>query len=67
MAAQRAPAREHFEITGGGFVATGPNDEAVPSSANGCAYRVGFYGSTPAYYPVLEAHGLHDLGPKLNA
>jgi hypothetical protein len=28
--------------------------------------RVGFYGSTPAYYPVFEAHGLHDLGPKLN-
>ena len=30
-------------------------------------YRVAFYGSTPAYWPVLEIHGLHDLGRKLNA
>ena len=28
--------------------------------------RVGFYGSTPAYWPVFEAHGLEDLGHKLN-
>jgi hypothetical protein len=29
--------------------------------------RVAFYGSTPAYYPVLAAHRLEDLGLKLNA
>jgi len=29
--------------------------------------RVAFYGSTPAYYPVLAVHGLEDLGLKLNA
>ena len=29
--------------------------------------RVAFYGSTPAYYPVLAVHGLEDLGRKLNA
>ena len=29
-------------------------------------YRIAFYGSTPAYYPVLAAHGLEDLGLKLN-
>ena len=29
--------------------------------------RVAFYGSTPAYYPVLAVHGLEDLGHKLNA
>ena len=29
--------------------------------------RVAFYGSTPAYYPVLALHGLEDLGHKLNA
>jgi hypothetical protein len=28
--------------------------------------RVAFYGSTPAYYPVLAVHGLEDLGLKLN-
>ena len=29
--------------------------------------RVGFYGSTPSYWPVFEAHGMEDLGHKLNA
>jgi probable F420-dependent oxidoreductase len=58
--------REHFEITGGGFLATGPSDEAVHKQREWVRGRVGFYGSTPAYYPVFEAHGLHDLGPKLN-
>ena len=29
-------------------------------------YRVAFYGSTPAYWPVLETDGFHDLGRKLN-
>jgi hypothetical protein len=28
--------------------------------------RVAFYGSTPAYWPVLEVHGLGELGRKLN-
>jgi hypothetical protein len=28
--------------------------------------RVAFYGSTPGYWPVLELHGLGDLGRKLN-
>jgi probable F420-dependent oxidoreductase len=58
--------REHFEITGGGFIATGATDEAVHKQREWVRGRVGFYGSTPAYYPVFEAHGLHDLGPKLN-
>ena len=28
--------------------------------------RVGFYGSTRAYWPVFEEHGLQELGEKLN-
>jgi hypothetical protein len=28
---------------------------------------LGFYGSTPAYRPVLEVHGWGDLQPELNA
>ncbi len=58
--------RETFEITGGGFIATGSNDEKVHEIREWVRYRVGFYGSTPAYYPVLEAHDLKDLGLKLN-
>lgn len=29
-------------------------------------YRIGFYGSTRAYWPVLVEHGLEELGQKLN-
>ena len=28
--------------------------------------RIGFYGSTRAYWPVLEQHDMLDLGEKLN-
>ena len=56
---------ENFEVTGGGFVATGPNEEEVAKQVEKLRYRVAFYGSTPAYFGVFETHGLHDLGPKL--
>ena len=59
--------REDFEITGGGFVVTGKDDEAVQKLFDWVRYRVAFYGSTPAYWPVFEVHGLGDLGRKLNA
>ena len=29
-------------------------------------YRIGFYGSTKAYWPVFEQHDLLDLGEELN-
>jgi probable F420-dependent oxidoreductase len=58
--------REQFEIAGGGFIATGRDDAAVARMFEWVRMRVGFYGSTPAYWPVLEAHGLDELGRKLN-
>ena len=59
-------ARERFEITGGGFIATGPDEAAVAKMVEWVRYRVAFYGSTPAYWPVLAVHGLEELGRKLN-
>src|SRR5215469_14431056 len=59
--------RAQYEISGGGFLATGPDDEAVARRFEWVRQRVAFYGSTPAYYPVLAIHGLEDLGHKLNA
>lgn len=59
--------RADFRITGGGFIATGPNHEAVDRSVEWVRQRIGFYGSTPAYWPVFETHDLGDLGQKLNA
>ena len=44
-----------FEIWGGGFIATGPDEEAVAKKVEWVRYRVAFYGSTPAYWPVLDA------------
>jgi probable F420-dependent oxidoreductase len=58
--------RENFEVSGGGFLATGPDDATVAHMFEWVRQRVAFYGSTPAYYPVLAAHGLEDLGLKLN-
>ena len=58
--------RDNFEFSGGGFVATGADDEAVQKMYEWIRQRVGFYGSTPSYWPVLEVHDLMDLGHKLN-
>jgi probable F420-dependent oxidoreductase len=59
--------RSQYEISGGGFLATGPDDETVARRFEWVRQRVAFYGSTPAYYPVLAVHGLEDLGHRLNA
>jgi probable F420-dependent oxidoreductase len=58
--------RSDFEISGGGFIVTGKDDEAVNKMFEWVRMRVGFYGSTPSYWPVFEAHGWQDLGQKLN-
>ena len=58
--------RKRFEISGGGFIATGADDEAVAKMFEWVRIRIGFYGSTRAYWPVLEAHDLEELGLKLN-
>ena len=58
---------DRFEITGGGFIATGPDEKAVREAAEKVRYRVAFYGSTPAYRGVFDLHGVGDLGIRLNA
>lgn len=57
--------RKHFQISGGGFIATGATDEAVAKATEWVRTRVGFYGSTKAYWPVFAEHGLEELGEKL--
>ncbi len=58
--------RAEFRISGGGFVCTGPDERAVSEMVEFVRYRIGFYGSTRAYWPVLEQHGLEELGQQLN-
>jgi probable F420-dependent oxidoreductase len=65
--AKAGRARSQYEISGGGFLATGADDAAVARRFEWVRQRVAFYGSTPAYYPVLAVHRLEDLGHKLNA
>jgi len=65
--ARSGRSRERFEINGGGFIATGPDDASVAKMLAWVRQRIGFYASTPAYWPVLEAEGMADLGPRLNA
>ena len=57
---------ESCEITGGGFIATGPDEATVAAAAEKVRYRVAFYGSTPSYRGVFDIHGLTDLGIKLH-
>jgi probable F420-dependent oxidoreductase len=63
--AARGRERSAFEVCGGGFVATGIDGAAVAKMRELIRYRVAFYASTQAYFPVLEAHGWKPLGEKL--
>lgn len=63
--ARTGRSRDHFEISGGGFVATGATDEAVAEAVEWVRMRIGFYGSTKAYWPVLAERGLEELGHEL--
>ena len=59
--------RAHFDVFGGGFVVTGPDDKTVAEGMEQVRRRVAFYGSTRSYLPILSLHGLDDLGLKLHA
>jgi probable F420-dependent oxidoreductase len=58
--------RQHFEVWGGGFVATGPDDAAVAKQLEWVRYRIAFYGSTRTYAGVLTLHGWDDLAASLH-
>ncbi len=49
------------------IVATGHRDHELEAARNGVRSLLAFYGSTPAYRPVLEVEGWQDLQPELNA
>jgi probable F420-dependent oxidoreductase len=58
--------RAGFEISGAPLVATGPTEEAMEQARQAVRGQVAFYGSTPAYRPVLDRHGWGDLGEELH-
>lgn len=57
---------EGFEITGPSFVVTGTTESELEQAATGTRQQIAFYGSTPAYRPVLELHGWGALQDELN-
>jgi probable F420-dependent oxidoreductase len=65
-AAKAGKTRLDLTVSYPGFVVTGPDEESMAAAAKGVREQIGFYGSTPAYRPVLELHGWGDLHPELN-
>ena len=65
-AAKAGRTRADLELSIPAFVVTGRDDEELARSATGVRRQVAFYGSTPAYRPVLEHHGWGDLQDELN-
>lgn len=58
--------REDFQITYPCFVVTGTDEASFARARETVSRQIGFYGSTPAYRPVLESIGAGELQPVLN-
>lgn len=58
--------RADFEISYPVFVVTGENEEQMRASRLAVTKQIAFYGSTPAYKPVLDSIGAGELQGELN-
>ncbi len=56
-----------FELSLPAFVVLGRDEQARAAAEAGVRAQIAFYGSTPAYRPVLELHGWAELHQQLNA
>ena len=56
-----------FEITAPGFVVARDGEQEIAAGVDFVRGQIGFYGSTPAYRPVLEVHGWGNLQDELYA
>jgi alkanesulfonate monooxygenase SsuD/methylene tetrahydromethanopterin reductase-like flavin-dependent oxidoreductase (luciferase family) len=65
-AAKAGKTRADLVVSYPGFVVTGPDDAGVEAADQAVRQQIAFYGSTPAYRPVLELHGWGDLQSELN-
>ncbi|MGY1706756.1 TIGR03617 family F420-dependent LLM class oxidoreductase [Geodermatophilus sp. SYSU D00697] len=59
--------REQLTVCLPGFVVTGATEAEQAAAADAVRARIAFYGSTPAYRPVLELHGWGALADELHA
>jgi probable F420-dependent oxidoreductase len=58
---------DEFEISGPAFIVARDSEEELAAGAQFVKQQIAFYGSTPAYRPVLELHGWGGLQDELNA
>ena len=58
--------RADVQISYPGMVVTGADEAGFAAAAKAVKTQLAFYGSTPAYRPVLELHGWGDLQTELN-
>ncbi|HWC40145.1 MAG TPA: LLM class F420-dependent oxidoreductase [Acidimicrobiales bacterium] len=58
--------REDVQVSYPAFVVTGTSEAEMADAARGVRAQIAFYGSTPAYRPVLELHGWGELQTQLN-
>jgi probable F420-dependent oxidoreductase len=59
--------RADFDIVPQVIAAMGRTDDELAAATAGVRQLLSFYGSTPAYAPVLDIEGRPDLQPQLNA
>lgn len=64
--AKGGKSRADFEISYPVFVVTGQTEEEMAEATVAAQRQVAFYGSTPAYKPVLDSIGAGELQPELN-
>ncbi len=64
--AKAGKSRQDFEISYPVFVVTGQNEEELAQAEVATRKQIAFYGSTPAYKPVLESIGMGDIQAELN-
>lgn len=60
-------ATDGFQIIAQVMVAVGRDEADLAKAIDGVAALISFYGSTPAYLPVLEVEGWAGVQPELNA
>ncbi|MFQ5514530.1 MAG: LLM class F420-dependent oxidoreductase [Myxococcota bacterium] len=64
--ARSGRSRPAFTLSCPVFIVSGEDDRACTASRRAVAQQIAFYGSTPAYRPVLELHGWGALQEELH-
>lgn len=64
--ARRGRGGDGFSVVASVLAATGPDEAAIASAVRSVRRKIAFYAATPAYRPMLDAHGVGHLQPALN-